>query len=162
MLSDVLSSSGGDTVLLSGSHDDSVPNDDQVSTDDGVLNISTQNSTQNSPLLFSEEEASKTSVPCTPTSHKRPHPDKDEDDTTPLPQPFPLPKHYRLDVERALSSGKMTKDTTCAFLSAVAAAMLVYKRYPSKSDYVNVARSVVEKYSFFSSPAGTPYVSNIN
>ncbi len=86
--------------------------------------------------------------------------DKDEDDNTPLPQPFPLPKHYRLDVERALASGKMTKDTTCAFLSAVAAAMLVYKQYPSKSDYVNVSRSVVEKYSFFSSPAGTPYVSD--
>ena len=46
-----------------------------------------------------------------------------------------------------------------AFLSSVASAMLVFKRYPTKEDYVNVARSIIEKYDFMSSPAGTPYVS---
>ena len=46
-----------------------------------------------------------------------------------------------------------------SFLSAVASAMLVYKRYPSKDDYISVARSVIEKYSFMSSLVGTPYLS---
>ena len=85
---------------------------------------------------------------------------KTSDDAVPLPDPFPLPKHYRIDVETALARGKMTKETMSAFLSAVAGAMLVYKHYPTRDDYVCVARTVVQKYSFMSSPVGTPYVSN--
>ncbi len=84
---------------------------------------------------------------------------KTEDDAVPLPDPFPLPKYYRADVEIALASGKMTKETMSAFLSAVAGAMLVYKRYPTRDDYVCVARTVVQKYNFMSSPVGTPHVS---
>ena len=75
---------------------------------------------------------------------------KNEDDAIPLPDPFPLPKHYCADVEVALASGKMTMETMSAFLSA---AMLVYK-------HICVARSVVQKYSFMASPAGTPHVSS--
>ena len=92
-------------------------------------------------------------------SRKRFVPVKSEDDNTPLPSPFPLPKHYRSDVELALHTGKMIKDSMSAFLSSVASAMLVFKRYPTKEDYVNVARSIIEKYDFMSSLAWTPYVS---
>ena len=42
---------------------------------------------------------------------KRFVPVKSEDDNTPLPSPFPLPKHYRSDVELALHTGKMIKDS---------------------------------------------------
>ena len=81
---------------------------------------------------------------------------KTEDDS------IPLLKHYRSEVELNLKSGKsgkMTKNSMSSFLSAVASAMQVYKRYPSKDDYISVARSVIDKYSFMSSPVGTPYVS---
>ena len=84
---------------------------------------------------------------------------KTEDDHAPLPDPFPLPKHFTADVETALATGKMTRETTSSFLSSIAAAMLVHKRYPTKEDYVCVARSVLQKYTFMSSPVGTPYVS---
>ena len=84
---------------------------------------------------------------------------KTEQDSVPLPDPFDLPKHYRPDVEVALKSGKMTIDTTKAFLSTVAAAMFAYKRYPTADDYSNVARVVIHHYPFMKSPTGKPYVS---
>jgi hypothetical protein len=93
-----------------------------------------------------------------PPISKRPKIIKSEDDRTPLPNPFPLPKHYQADVELGLKSGKMTFETMSTFLTAVANAMLVYKLYPSSDDYICVGRSIVAKYSFMSSPAGTPYV----
>ena len=107
-----------------------------------------------------KQESVTTCSSHTPIPSKKRKFVKTEDDAIPLPDPFPLPKHYRADVEVALASGKMTKETTSAFLSAVAAAMLVYKRYPTREDYICVARSVVQKYSFMASPAGTPYVSS--
>ena len=85
---------------------------------------------------------------------------KNEDDLTPLPDPFPLPKYYRVDVQEALESGKMTAQTMSSFLSSVASSMYVYKRYPTRDDYITVARSVVQKYQFLASPVGTPHVSN--
>ena len=84
---------------------------------------------------------------------------KSPDDSTPLLKPFPLPKYYRPDVETALETQKMTKETTSAFYSAIASAMLVYKRYPTRDDYIAVGRAITEKYCFFSQPIGTPYVS---
>ena len=57
---------------------------------------------------------------------------KTEDNAIPLPDPFPLLKHYCADVEVALANGKMTS----SFLSAVAASMLVFKRYPTREDYM--------------------------
>ena len=107
-----------------------------------------------------KQESVTTCSSHTPIPSKKQKFVKTEDDAIPLPDPFPLPKHYRADVEVALASGKMTKETMSAFLSAVAAAMLVYKRYPTREDYICVARSVVQKYSFMASPAGTPYVSS--
>lgn len=84
---------------------------------------------------------------------------KTEDDMIPLQDPFPLPKHYRSDVETALANRKMTKETMSSFLSSIAAAMLVYKKYPSKDDYATVGRTVIQQYPFMSSPSGTPHVS---
>ncbi len=83
---------------------------------------------------------------------------KTEDDHTPLPDPYPLPKYYRADIEKALATGKMTKETRSSFLSAVASSMLVFKRFPTRDDCVCVARTIINKYLFLSSPAGTPYV----
>ena len=53
------------------------------------------------------------------------------------------------------------KETTSAFYSAVASAMLVYKRYPTRDDYMLVGRAIIAKYKFLSQPIGTPYVSDI-
>ena len=82
-----------------------------------------------------------------------------DEDCTPLPNHFPLPKYYRADVEEALTSRKMTRETTSAFYSAVASGMLVYKKYPTREDYITVGRAIIEKYDFLSQPVGTPYVS---
>lgn len=106
-----------------------------------------------------ESDSSEDESKDLPVKVKRPKLVKTKDDAIPLPSPFPLPKHYRADVEVALANGKMTKTTTCSFLSSVASAMLVYKRYPTHDDYVEVAKTVVQKYTFMASPIGTPYVS---
>ena len=80
--------------------------------------------------------------------HKRQKVTKTEDDTTPLADPYPLPKYYRADVESALATGKMTKEERSSFLSTVASSMLVFKLYPSRDDYICVARTIVTKYPF--------------
>lgn len=84
---------------------------------------------------------------------------KSDDDKLPLPDPFPLPKNYKADIDVALKTGKMTRETKKRFFSAVAAAMFTYKKYPQPEDYQNVARCVVSKYPFLKSPVGSPHVS---
>ena len=96
---------------------------------------------------------------CKPPTKKRKKVIKTADDHIPLPNPFPLPKHYRADVEVALDKKEMTAETTSAFLSSIASAMLVYKRYPTREDYITVGRSVIQQYDFMAQPTGTPYVS---
>ena len=108
-------------------------------------------------LNADSEEESERSTFSTPVRKKRML-IKTEDDAKPLPDPFILPKHFRHDVEVALKNGKMNKETMSAFLSAIASAMLVFKRYPLRDDYVNVARSVIKQYPFMASPIGTAYV----
>ena len=83
---------------------------------------------------------------------------KSPEDSVPLPDPFILPKNYRPNVTSALSTGKMTMETSKAFLSAVASAMFTYKKYPTNDDYSNVARTIITKYPFMKSPTGKPYV----
>lgn len=85
---------------------------------------------------------------------------KTKDDEIPLPDPFELPKNYRPDVEDALKNRQMTMTSTREFLSRVAAAMFVIKKYPSQDDYMNVARSICNKYPFMKAPTGKPYVSS--
>lgn len=81
---------------------------------------------------------------------------KTEDDSTPLP----LPKYYPQDVEVALKRKKLSSREKQRFISEVASAMLRYKRYPSREDYICVARSIVQKYPFFKLSGGKPYVSD--
>lgn len=40
---------------------------------------------------------------------------KTDDDAVPLPDPFPLPKNYKTDVNVALKTGKMTRETKKQF-----------------------------------------------
>lgn len=84
---------------------------------------------------------------------------KCEEDAVPLPDPFPLPKHYSTEVEVALKAGRLTNVTRQAFVGKVASSMLYYKRYPTSDDYINVGRTVIQKYPFMKSPAGSPAVS---
>ena len=84
---------------------------------------------------------------------------KTEDDAVPLPDPFPLPKHYQRNVEEALKSGKMLMKEGRMFLSDIASAMLRYKRYPSRDEYVSVSCAVIQAYPFLKSTSGRPYVS---
>lgn len=57
----------------------------------------------------------------------------------PLLNPFPLPQNFRTDAELALKTGKMTRETQKAFISAIAGSMLTYKRYPTKEEFTRVA-----------------------
>ena len=56
----------------------------------------------------------------------------------------------------ALRTQKMTKETNRAFLSAVAAAMLAYKRFPTKEEYT---KDILQKYPFMRPSNGSPMVS---
>ena len=76
-----------------------------------------------------------------------------------LPHPFPLPQNFRYDVEVALQTGQMTRETTKSFFSSVASTMLTFKHYPSREDYTRVAMAIVKKYPFLKSPSGSPIVS---
>ena len=85
---------------------------------------------------------------------------KSKEDSIFLPDPFPLPVNYRPDIEVALKSGQMTRTTRAGFMSSVAAAMFAYKRFPTRDDYVSVARQIVTMYPFLgSSKLGNKYVS---
>ena len=86
---------------------------------------------------------------------------KSEDDHIPLPNPFPLPKHHQRSVEEALERGVMPIKERRMFLSNIASAMLRYKRYPSREDYVTVACAVITAYPFLKGTSGRPYVSCI-
>ena len=78
---------------------------------------------------------------------------------TPLPDPFPLPTNFRSDVHACLNQKKMTKSARAAYFTAVASAMFQFKRYPSRDDFVSVAREIVGKYPFLGSVGlGTTYV----
>ena len=45
------------------------------------------------------------------------------------------------------------------FLSDIPSAMLQYKQYPSRQDYISVACTVIKAYSFLKGTSGRPYVS---
>ena len=124
-------------------------------------NLTVSSSRKRIRLCESDDELPEIlSEPNTPiTTPKAQKIKKTEEDTVPLPDPFPLPKNFRSDVEVALGIGKMTSETRTSFLSAVASAMLRFKRYPTRDDYTNVARTIISKYSFFKSPTGIPHVS---
>ena len=77
----------------------------------------------------------------------------------PLPDPFPLPLNFRSDVEVALRTGRMTRETNKAFFSSVAGCMLSFKRYPMKEEFIRIATDIIRKYPFMRSQTGSPTVS---
>ena len=84
---------------------------------------------------------------------------KTSDDSIPLPDPFPFPKHYSRGVEEALKNGQLPSRERRLFLSDIAAAMLRYKQYPSRDDYVLVSCAVCKEFPFLKATSGRPYVS---
>ena len=87
---------------------------------------------------------------------------KTKEESTPLPDPFPLPTNYRPDIHLCLAKKKMTKTARAAIYTAVAAAMFQYKRYPSRDDFISVARQIIAKYPFLGSTSfGASHVSKI-
>ena len=124
------------------------------------------------PLLEDEDEdnTNRSSLDANTTdvslfdssnSKKRRKVEKCANDSIPLPNTFSLPKHFRRDVEVALETKQLTKETHSQFFSAVASSMLAYKRYPTAEDYRNVSVSICDKYEYMKSPVGSPYVHNI-
>ena len=89
---------------------------------------------------------------------KKPRFVRSPEDHVPLPHPFPLPTHYRDDVEQCLKTKSMTQQAKRSFFSAVASAMLTYKKYPSSKDFSGVYRSIVAKYPFFEAAPGSQKV----
>ena len=86
---------------------------------------------------------------------------KNKEDSMVFPDPFPLPTNFRPDVEVCLEKRKITKCTRAAFFTSVSSAMFQYKRFPSRDDYVSVARQIVGKYPFLGSAGfGASYVSH--
>ena len=98
--------------------------------------------------------SSMKSLPCS-VSLKRKVSEKN------LPDPFPLPENFRYDVELALKSKKMTRETTKSFYSAVANSMLSFKRYPTREEYTRVAVEIIRKYPFLKPRTGSPTVCSV-
>lgn len=84
---------------------------------------------------------------------------KCEDDCVPLPDPSPLPKHYPHQLDESLAKKKLSSKQKQNFVSEVASCMYRFKRYPDRSDYLCVARSIISQYPFFKPATGDPYVS---
>lgn len=101
--------------------------------------------------------AYRTPKPVLPSIVKRKR--KEEN---PLPDPFPFPKNYRPDVEVALHTGNMSRETKAAFLSSIAGAMFSYKMYPVGEEYTRIACQIIRQYPFLKPPNGSPTVCFIN
>ena len=69
-----------------------------------------------------------------------------------IPSPFPFPPHYTSDIELGLKLKQLQPKQQASLITRIAHVMLLYKRYPSKDDYSNVAEELVAKYSFLKSP----------
>ena len=69
-----------------------------------------------------------------------------------IPYPFPFPSHYRSDIEMGLKLKVMSPLTFAKFLTRIANVMFLYKRYPKKADFENVAEQIVTHYPFMISP----------
>ena len=119
------------------------------------------------PLLEDEDNTDRSSLDANTSdvslfdssnSKKRIKVEKCSNDSIPLPNPFPLPKHFHCDVEVALETKQLTKETRSQFFSAVASSMLAYKCYPTAEDYRNVSVSICDKNKYMKSPAGSPNV----
>ena len=155
-----------------------VVSDDDDDDDDDIVTPLRSNSTKRRLPLFSDDQNSNSqkktrledsnvdnddgSSTCSFLSKGRSRAavKKSEEDRIPLPDPFPLPKNYKADVEIALKTTRMTAETRSSFLSAVASSMYSIKKHPTKTDYVMVARTIVQNYPFMKALSpDPPYVS---
>ncbi len=85
---------------------------------------------------------------------------KSKEDSTRLPDPFPLPANFRPDVHICLTNKKMTMSARAAYFSAVASAMFQFSKFPTRDDFVSVARQVLGIYPFLGSKKlGSTFVS---
>lgn len=69
-----------------------------------------------------------------------------------IPSPFPFPPHYPPAIEVGLKLKNLQPLQQAHFYTRIANVMLLYKRYPTKGDYENVAREIGIKYPFLKSP----------
>lgn len=130
-------------------------NESGAHSDDCSVEVSSKDSMQ----VATSEQSESGSVTEETAKFKRRKFVKTEEDNIPLPDPFPLPKNFRKDIETALKLGKINQQTKAAFYSAVGSTIFSYKRYPSASEYIAVARSITSKYPFLKSPVGSTHVS---
>ena len=69
-----------------------------------------------------------------------------------IPSSFPFPPHYPPAIEVGLKLKELQPLQQANFYTRIANMMLLYKRYPTKTDFENVAREVGVKYPFLKSP----------
>ena len=69
-----------------------------------------------------------------------------------IPSPFPFPPHYPAAIELGLKLKSLQPSQQANFYTRIANVMLLYKRYPTRGDYENVAREIARKYPFLKSP----------
>lgn len=69
-----------------------------------------------------------------------------------IPSPFPFPLHYPPAIEVGLKLKNLQPLQQASFYTRIANVMLLYKRYPTKVDFENVAREIGMKYPFLKSP----------
>lgn len=75
-----------------------------------------------------------------------------------IPSPFPFPTHFTNDIELGLTLKKLHPNQQSKLCTRIAHVMLLYKQYPTKVEFENVARELIAKYPFLKSPVD-PYVS---
>ena len=127
------------------------------SEDEFLISPSSKRKKQISDEDTEEDKVGETS---TPISVIMPLYKQIQSSEKPLPDPFPLPHNFRTDVEVALKTGEMTRETTKSFFSTVAGSILTFKRYPTKEEFIRIATDIVRKYPFLRSSTGSPTVSD--
>ena len=77
-----------------------------------------------------------------------------------IPSPFPFPPHYSPAIEVGLKLKDLQPLQQANFYTRIANVMVLYKRYPTKTEFENVARKVGVRYPFLKSPLD-PVVSRV-
>lgn len=67
----------------------------------------------------------------------------DGEDEKPIPNPLPLP-----DIELGIKKQQMSPKQHAKLISRVANIMFGYKRYPTKDEYIKVAKEELQRWSF--------------
>lgn len=79
-----------------------------------------------------------------------------EDKDTDIPSPFPFPNNYGTDLDYGISQKKLSPIQQTRFCSKIAGIMFLYKRQPTRKDFIRIAEECGRKYPFLvSSYSGT-------